>query len=171
MPCGGRAGVLPKGDTMAKMTLIAEHLDEHIDKSKYRYRFKRGIPLEVSPSYALGSLGNPLFTIEFDRKDHHFLDNVDQNGKNALKQFGVNLGSMSKTLRIPSLSRKAIKPPLEKKEKLEKKHKSADGPRPKPLPPKLNKLTNSKLQILLKERNLSTEGKKAELIKRLVEEG
>jgi len=103
--------VLPKGDTMAKMTLIAEHLDEYKDKGKYRYRFKRGVPLEVNPSFALGSLGNPLFTIEFDRKDHHFLDNVDQNGKNVLKQFSVNLGSLSRTIKIPM--KKDLIPPIQ----------------------------------------------------------
>lgn len=171
MPCGGRAGVLPKGDTMAKMTLIAEHLDEYKDKGKYRYRFKRGIPLDVQPSYALGSLGNPLFIIEFDRKDHHYLETLDQNGKNVLKQFSVNLGSLSKTLKIPSLSRKAVKPSKKAKEYIKKEQEEADDPRPEPLPPNLEKLTNAKLHVLLEERNLSTEGKKAELVKRLVEAG
>jgi len=169
--------VLPKGDTMAKMTLIAEHLDEYKDKGKYRYRFKRGVPLEVKPSYALGSLGNKMFRIEFDRKDHHFLDNVDENGKNVLKQFSVDLGSLSKTLKIPSLKKKVIetiapeKPSEEAKEYMKKEQEEADDPLPEPLPPNLEKLTNAKLQALLTERNLSTEGKKADLVKRLVEEG
>ena len=169
--------MLPKGDTMAKMTLIAENLDEYEDKSKYRYRFKRGVPLEVKPSYALGSLGNPMFRIEFDRKDHHFLDTVDQNQKNILKQFSVNLGSLSKTLKIPSLKKKEIeplapeKPSKEAKEYMKKEQEEADDPLPEPLPPNLEKLTNAKLQDLLRERNLPTEGKKADLVKRLVEEG
>ena len=169
--------MLPKGDTMAKMTLIAEHLDEYTDKSKYRYRFKRGIPLEVKPSFALGSLGNPMFRIQFDRKDHHFLDNTDQNEKNILKQFSVDLGSMSKTLKIPSLKKKVMKPlapakpSKEAKEYMKKEQEEADDPLPEPLPPNLEKLTNAKLHLLLEEMNLSTEGKKADLVKRLVEEG
>jgi len=177
LPCGGRAGVLPKGDTMAKMTLIAQHLEEYEDKSKFGYKFQKGKPLEVNPSFALNSLGSPLFTIEFDRKDHHFLDNVDENQRNILKQFSVNLGSLSKTLKIPSLKKKEIeplapeKPSKEAKEYMKKEQEEADDPLPEPLPPNLEKLTNAKLQDLLKERNLSTEGKKADLVKRLVEEG
>jgi hypothetical protein len=41
--------------------------------------------------------------------------------------------------------------------------------KPEPLPPKLEKLTVKDLKKLLVERNLATEGKKAELIKRLSE--
>ena len=44
-----------------------------------------------------------------------------------------------------------------------------EKPKLEPLPPKLEKLTVKDLKKLLVERNLATEGKKAELIKRLTE--
>jgi len=46
-----------------------------------------------------------------------------------------------------------------------------EKPALEPLPPKLKDLTVKELKKLLDERKLSTEGKKADLIKRLSEEG
>ena len=145
---------------MAKMTLIAQHLETYEDTGKFGYKFQKGKPVDVNPSFALNSLGSPLFTIEFDRKDQHFLENIDQNQKNILKRFSVNLGEYSPTLKIPKLP--SITKKVEEKEEEEKLA---------PLPKDLSKLTIAKLKPLLEERGLSTEGKKAELIDRLMEEG
>ena len=152
-----------QGDNMAKMTLIAQHLETYEDTGKFGYKFQKGKPVDVNPSFALNSLGSPLFTIEFDRKDQHFLENVDQNQKNILKRFSVNLGEHSPTLKIPKLP-SITKKVEEKEEEEEEEEKLA------PLPKDLSKLTIAKLKPLLEERGLSTEGKKAELIDRLTEE-
>tara|TARA_Y100000004_G_C8861328_1_gene389215 strand:+ start:36 stop:524 length:489 start_codon:yes stop_codon:yes gene_type:complete len=148
-----------QGDNMAKMTLIAQHLETYEDTGKFGYKFQKGKPVDVNPSFALNSLGSPLFTIEFDRKDQHFLENVDQNQKNILKRFSVNLGEHSPTLKIPKLP--SITKKVEEKEEEDELT---------PLPKDLSKLTIAKLKPLLEERGLSTEGKKAELIDRLKEE-
>ena len=147
-----------QGDNMAKMTLIAQHLEVYEDTGKFGYKFQKGKSVDVNPSFALNSLGSPLFTIEFDRKDQHFLENVDQNQKNILKKFSVNLGEHSPTLKIPKLP--SITKKVEEKKEEEKLA---------PLPKDLSKLTIAKLKPLLEERGLSTEGKKAELIDRLME--
>ena len=165
-----------QGDNMAKMTLIAQHLETYEDTGKFGYKFQKGKPVDVNPSFALNSLGSPLFTIEFDRKDQHFLENVDQNQKNILKRFSVNLGEHSPTLKIPKLkysfqnilkgTLKIPKLPSITK-KVEEKEEEDELT---PLPKDLSKLTIAKLKPLLEERGLSTEGKKAELIDRLKEE-
>jgi len=50
-----------------------------------------------------------------------------------------------------------------------KKVEEKEEPKLDPLPPNLDKLTVPKLKVLLEERGLSTEGKKADLIKTLLE--
>ena len=58
---------------------------------------------------------------------------------------------------------------IEPTKKVEEKEEEKEEPKLEPLPPKLDKLTVPKLKILLEERGLSTEGKKADLIKTLLE--
>jgi len=55
---------------------------------------------------------------------------------------------------------------IEPTKKVEEK---VEEPKLEPLPPKLDKLTVPKLKVLLEERGLSTEGRKADLIKTLLE--
>jgi len=58
---------------------------------------------------------------------------------------------------------------IEPTKKVEEKVEEKEEPKLKPLPPKLDKLTVPKLKVLLEERGLSTEGRKADLIKTLLE--
>ena len=58
---------------------------------------------------------------------------------------------------------------IEPTKKVEEKIEEKEEPKLEPLPPKLDKLTVPKLKVLLEERGLSTEGKKADLIKTLLE--
>ena len=70
---------------------------------------------------------------------------------------------LMKKVRMPKVEKK-----LEPKEKVIEEPKE-EKPKRMPLPPQLDKLTVPKLKILLEERGLSTEGRKADLIKTLTE--
>ena len=75
-----------------------------------------------------------------------------------------NLYPKSRTEKI--IGRKKVPEPEIAEVKEEPKKEKKEG---KPLPPDLNKLTVKVLKELLEERGLSTEGRKADLIKTLTE--
>ena len=76
------------------------------------------------------------------------------------------LGGNPAKRKLPKLK---IKPLKEKEPEPEPEPEPEVEEKLAPLPPKLDKLTIKQLKPLLEERGLSTEGKKAELIERLVE--
>ena len=115
--------------------------------------------------------GHKDLVATFDASDKEYIVNAPKSTQKSLvKWFGLKdyhqvvdklLGGNPAKRKLPTLKLKpkeAIpEPEPEVEDKLE------------PLPPKLDKLTIKQLKPLLEERGLSTEGKKAELIERLVE--
>ena len=138
-----------------------------------RYKWRKDETLEVPARTVIGSMmGYKDLIVTFDQSDKEYLVNASELDKKALlKWFGLRdyhqvvdklLGGNPAKRKLPKLKIKPLKekepePEPEVEEKLA------------PLPPKLDKLTIKQLKPLPEERGLSTEGKKAELIERLVE--
>ena len=132
--------------------------------------------------YAINMLGHAsAVTVEFTESDEKMLPRLALYKLDALKSNHPDLSDDDdiKNIREKVMPRKGgfVKKTFGKKpevveEIVEEKIVEEEIVEEKtlaPLPPKLDKLTVAKLKILLEERGLSTEGKKADLIERLVE--
>ena len=142
-----------------------------------RYKWRKDETLEVPARIALGSMmGYKDLVVVFDESDKEYITNAPEAQKKSLiKWFGMSdyhqvveklLGGNAAKRKIPKLR---IKPLKEKEPEPEPEPEPEVEEKLAPLPPKLDKLTIKQLKPLLEERGLSTEGKKAELIERLVE--
>ena len=138
-----------------------------------RYKWRQDETLEMPARTALSSvLGHKDLVATFDESDREYIINAPELQKKSLIQwFRLNnyhqvveklLGGNPAKRKLPKLR---IKPMKEKEPEPEPEVEEKLAP----LPPKLDKLTIKQLKPLLEERGLSTEGKKAELIERLVE--
>lgn len=142
-----------------------------------RYKWRQDETLEMPARTALSSvLGHKDLVVTFNESDREYIINAPEMQKKSLIQwFRLDdyhqvveklLGGNPAKRKIPKLKIKPLKekePEPEPEPEVEVEEKLA------PLPPKLDKLTIKQLKPLLEERGLSTEGKKAELIERLVE--
>ncbi len=142
-----------------------------------RYKWRKDETLEVPARTVIGSMmGYKDLIVTFDQSDKEYLVNASELDKKALlKWFGLRdyhhvvdklLGGNPAKRKLPKLK---IKPLKEKEPEPEPEPEPEVEEKLAPLPPKLDKLTIKQLKPLLEERGLSTEGKKAELIERLVE--
>jgi len=161
---------LTTGETMAKVKYIGIGTKE-LGRGKYKWR--RDETIEMPAKLVIDMVfGHKDLVATFDASDKEYIVNAPKSTQKSLvKWFGLKnyhevvdklLGGNPAKRKLPTLKLKpkeeAIpEPEPEVEEKLE------------PLPPKLDKLTIKQLKPLLEERGLSTEGKKAELIERLVE--
>ena len=136
------------------------------------YKWRRDETIEMPAKMVIDMVfGHKDLVATFDASDKEYIVNAPKSTQKSLvKWFGLKdyhqvvdklLGGNPAKRKLPTLKLKpkeAIpEPEPEVEDKLE------------PLPPKLDKLTIKQLKPLLEERGLSTEGKKAELIERLVE--
>ena len=135
------------------------------------YKWRRDETIEMPAKLVIDMVfGHKDLVATFDASDKEYIVNAPKSTQKSLvKWFGLKnyhevvnklLGGNPAKRKLPTLKlkpKKEVIPEPEVEEKLE------------PLPPKLDKLTIKQLKPLLEERGLSTEGKKAELIERLVE--
>tara|TARA_R100001463_G_scaffold1122_1_gene4743 strand:- start:1667 stop:2143 length:477 start_codon:yes stop_codon:yes gene_type:complete len=124
--------------------------------------------------------GDKNVKVEFTADDKATIQRLMETSPKKVKH-------LSKQLRLRGPDAKGVMDSLYPRTRAEKIIGRAKAPEPKkeeikaepkkeekkgiPLPPDLNKLTVKMLKELLEERKLSTEGKKADLIKRLTEDG
>ena len=140
-----------------------------------RYRWRKDETIEMPARLVLSTvLGHKDLVATFDESDREYITNAPKLQQQSLvKWFKLKdyhqvverlLGGNPAKRKLPKLKLKPKKAKVPEPEpEPEVKEKLA------PLPPKLDKLTIRQLKPLLEERKLSTEGKKAELIERLVE--
>lgn len=122
-------------------------------------------PIEISAGLGINLMGDKSFHVEFtadDKRDienasPYLLDILTKNLRVSDKGEVLNRLYPSK-VKLPTLSRK------KKEVKIEPVVKDT------PLPPNLDKMTNKELGVLLEDRGLSTKGKKADLIERLIQD-
>mgnify|MGYP003123263455 FL=1 len=118
-------------------------------------------------------IGDSGVVIEWTEKDRREIKNLPDSKQNKFaRALGMPEGLLMEEAAFRRKDRKAKKAAKEQEKQKEAppaivEEKSAL----EPLPPKLKDLTVKELKKLLDERKLSTEGKKADLIKRLSEEG
>lgn len=118
-------------------------------------------------------IGDSGVVIEWTEKDRREIKNLPDSKQNKFaRALGMPEGLLMEEAAFRRKDRKAKK--AAKKQEKQKEAPPAivkEKPALEPLPPKLKDLTVKELKKLLDERKLSTEGKKADLIKRLSEEG
>jgi len=132
---------------------------------------------EIPLPYAINMLGHAsAVTVEFTESDEKMLPRLALYKLDALKSNHPDLSDDDdiKDIREKLMPRKGgfVKKTFGKKPEVVEEIVEEEIVEEKtlaPLPPKLDRLTVAKLKILLEERGLSTEGKKADLIERLVE--
>jgi len=139
------------------------------------YKFD-GNGTKVSTRDAILLYGDRNVKVEFTADDKATIQRLMETSPKRVKH-------LSKHLRLRGPDAKGVMDSLYPRSRTEKIIGRATPPAPKkeepkkeekkgiPLPPDLNKLTVKMLKELLEERKLSTEGKKADLIKRLSEDG
>lgn len=132
---------------------------------------------EIPLVYAINMLGHAsAVTVEFTESDEKMLPRLALYKLDALKSNHPDLSDSDdiKGIRAKVMPRKSgfVKKTFGKKPEVVEKiveEEIVEEETLAPLPPKLDKLTVAKLKVLLEERGLSTEGRKADLIERLME--
>ena len=118
-------------------------------------------------------IGDSGVVIEWTEKDRREIKNLPDSKQNKFaRALGMPEGLLMEEAAFRRKDRKAKKAAKEQEKQKEAPPAIVkEKPALEPLPPKLKDLTVKELKKLLDERKLSTEGKKADLIKRLSEEG
>jgi len=162
---------------MAIVTLKEERVQPLVCKyGGVKYTIGYGNGTEIPLIYAINMLGeNSAVSVKFTESDEKMLPRLALYKLDALKSNHPDLeeeDSLS-AIREKVMPRKSgfVKKTFAKKPEVveEPKEEAVEEETLAPLPPKLDKLTVPKLKVLLEERDLSTEGKKADLIERLLE--
>ncbi len=141
------------------------------------YKWRRDETIEMPAKMVIDMVfGHKDLVATFDASDKEYIVNAPKSTQKSLvKWFGLKdyhqvvdklLGGNPAKRKLPTLK---LKPKKEAIPEPEPEPEPEVKDTLEPLPPKLDKLTIKQLKPLLEERGLSTEGKKAELIERLVE--
>jgi len=163
------------GEIMAKVMLKERSVKPIVIRYGGKTYEVNGVePVEMPLGYAINILGSNEINVELteaDKKDliglsdykrvqlvpHYDVEEEDDGKAMAEKLFGKSRSFFKS------------KPKAEKPAKEEVKEEVEEEKLLKPLPEDLSTLTVKQLKILLEERNLSTDGKKADLIETLSE--
>jgi len=167
------------GDIMAKVMLRERSVRPIVMQyGGERYEINGVEAIEIPLPYAINILGSSEISVELtdaDKKDliglsdykriqlvpHYDVEEEDDGKAMAEKLFGKSRSFFKSKPKAEKPAKKEVKEEVEEPVKEEKLL--------KPLPEDLSTLTVKQLKILLEERNLSTDGKKADLIETLSE--
>ena len=155
--------------------------------AKVRLKRSKGTPLILQGRYEITTrfteipfraarrlIGDAGVVIEWTDADRREIKKLPDKKQN---KFARAMGLPEGLLMEKGLFRRKDKKAKKEAEKIEQEEvtppalEEVEEPTLEPLPPKLKELTVKELKALLEDRKLSTEGRKADLIKRLKEEG